>query len=257
MSLLYHMFFSGTFEDKNDRTILHQCIRHCFPNIKSLPVRQEFQTVITCCVDPAFKSLVDIGLASECVKKILVFINCRLLRGTQESEERPLLMDVSEMDRTTRGQVHHYLQREYGKFLESKTVGEKSDSISVRFKERKENQNKRKREENKIYSFVFRKENIELLNAVNSLSKALKVDIGRIKYAGIKDKKAVTYQFVTVSGAHLTDLKSASTFGSLQWKVIGKPTLVTEELKLGDLSGNHFEILVKNVQTVEGKASFS
>ncbi|XP_066936007.1 pseudouridylate synthase PUS7L-like [Clytia hemisphaerica] len=243
----------GSFEDKNDRTILHQCIRQCFPNIKSVPVRRESQTVITCCVDPAFKSLVDIGLTPECIKELLVFINCRLLRGTQTSEERPLLIGVAEMDRTTRGQVHHFLQREYGKFLESKTVGDKSDSISVRFKERKENrQNKRKREEKNVFSFVFRKENIELLHALNSLAKVLKVDAGQIKYAGIKDKKAVTYQFLSVSGAKVSDLKSVSTFGSLQWKVVGEPTLVDDELRLGDLSGNHFEIVVKDVQPVEG-----
>jgi hypothetical protein len=48
-----------------------------------------------------------------------------------------------------------------------------------------------------LYRFVLRKENVEHLDALNQLARALRIQPGALAHAGVKDRRAVTYQFLT------------------------------------------------------------
>ena len=248
----------GIFELKKDRSILHQCVRQCFPSLKSMPFKKKGEsndhdevTWIRCFHDPSHADLVKIGVSEKLVSELMVYINCRLLRGTMEKEE-PILLKVPDLEKSSRSRLHHYLQKHYGKFLESKTLGKTSSTISVRFKARKSSKLKRRREE--VYGLVLQKTNMELLNVLGHLAKELDIDMNRIRYAGIKDKVAVTTQFLTVSGVSLSDIEEVCKMTSRpQWSVQYDPIVPVGELQLGDLAGNQFEIIVRDLKCDQGK----
>ncbi|MAF99326.1 MAG: hypothetical protein CMH61_01820 [Nanoarchaeota archaeon] len=91
--------------------------------------------------------------------------------------------------------------------------------------------------------FLLKKENWNTLDVVRKLSSALHVPQKSIGFAGSKDKKAVTTQlisFVNVSRERVEDI----ILNDISLEFVGygdKP------ISLGDLSGNAFEIVVRDV----------
>jgi len=84
---------------------------------------------------------------------------------------------------------------------------------------------------------LMKKRNMTTQAAIKILSKKF----GEIGYAGLKDKFAVTYQFITVRG----EAKEFVT-KNLEVKPIGK---TNKWLNIGDLVGNKFEITLHNCKT--------
>jgi len=238
----------GCFNEKTDRSVLHQCVRFLFPVIKSSPSKENVNTHILCAIDHLYLKLKDIGLLEDSAKQLLVYINCRLIQGT-EGSTKPFNLNTSSFGKNSRKQLHILIQTQYGKFMESKTLSGES-CISIRFKDRKLPAKRNKRKLQEIYSFVLQKENVELLSALKAISTELKIDVSRLRYAGIKDKKALTNQFITVSNidfpSHLK--QGLDRFGD-GVKIIGSPTIVDKELQLGNLAGNHFHIIIRNVNS--------
>jgi len=92
---------------------------------------------------------------------------------------------------------------------------------------------------------VLYKEGIETTDAITYLSIKLKYRPDHITYAGTKDKQAKTTQrlcFSNVDAARLLEVNKYSTVSKM-----GNFSYQTQKLNLGDLSGNHFTILLKNV----------
>ena len=249
----------GIFESKKDRSILHQCVRQCFPNLKSIPFKKKKienddieVTWIRCIHDPSHSDLMKLGVSEKLVDQLMLYINCRLLRGTME-KETPIMLQVPNLDKHARQRLHHYLQKQYGKFLESKTVGQGSGTMSVRFKERKL---KRKREQ--VHRLVLKKTNMELLNTLGNLANELNIGVNQIRYAGIKDKVALTTQFVTVSGVSISDIRQVSKKTFKEWSVECDPISSPDgggdidELQLGDLAGNQFQVVVRHLKCEQG-----
>lgn len=50
-----------------------------------------------------------------------------------------------------------------------------------------------------VHRFVLRKEDTEHLDALTRLARALRVPLNALAHAGVKDRRAVTYQFITAS----------------------------------------------------------
>ena len=91
--------------------------------------------------------------------------------------------------------------------------------------------------------FWMKKKNYNTLRAVKTISDALRVSIRRIGWAGNKDKNAVTSQLISIQNAdHSTadniELKDIS----LQYFGQG-----AERIFLGNLRGNKFDIVVRNL----------
>lgn len=93
--------------------------------------------------------------------------------------------------------------------------------------------------------FVLYKENKDTMDAISLLSKLLKVKTGIFGYAGTKDRRAVTTQWVSVYRVRSETLQGLN--ASLRNLCVGNFKYCKEPLKLGSLSGNHFVVTLRNV----------
>ena len=93
--------------------------------------------------------------------------------------------------------------------------------------------------------FLLYKENKDTMDAINLLSKLLKIKAGMFGYAGTKDRRAVTTQQVSVYRVRAEQLQDLN--ASLWNMCVGNFKYCREPLKLGSLSGNHFIITLRNV----------
>ena len=83
------------------------------------------------------------------------------------------------------------------------------------------------------------------MDAISLLSKLLKIKTGIFGYAGTKDRRAVTTQWVSVYRVRAEMLQGLN--ASLRNLCVGNFKYCKEPLKLGSLSGNHFVVTLRNV----------
>jgi len=88
----------------------------------------------------------------------------------------------------------------------------------------------------------LRKQNMTTLQAINKLSKMLHISRKRIGYAGNKDKRAVTEQFISIKGVSEEDVNQVFT-DEFDLEVIGKG----DRIGLGNLMANRFEITLRDL----------
>ncbi|MCJ7478585.1 MAG: tRNA pseudouridine(13) synthase TruD [Candidatus Nanohaloarchaeota archaeon QJJ-7] len=88
----------------------------------------------------------------------------------------------------------------------------------------------------------MKKFNMTTMEAIRELSNILHVSRKRFGYAGNKDKRAITTQYVSVEGLDEEDLQHVF-IPDLEIEVVGKG----EPVGLGNLEGNGFEIVVRNI----------
>jgi tRNA pseudouridine13 synthase len=96
----------------------------------------------------------------------------------------------------------------------------------------------------KFVEFFLVKRNIDTLQAIRQLSRILGVSYKRFSYAGIKDRRAVTSQRVSLYGASPQDLLGRDT-PSLK---ILHPHSVSKPIVPGNLQGNQFTITIRDVE---------
>ncbi|KTF73384.1 hypothetical protein cypCar_00043396, partial [Cyprinus carpio] len=90
--------------------------------------------------------------------------------------------------------------------------------------------------------FVLYKENKDTMDAINVLSKFLRVRPNMFSYMGTKDKRAVTVQEIAVlkiSAERLSHLNKC-----LMNLKLGNFSYKKWPLKLGELQGNHFTVVL-------------
>eukprot|EP00299_Pterocystis_sp_00344_P008093 c2926_g1_i1.p1 GENE.c2926_g1_i1~~c2926_g1_i1.p1 ORF type:complete len:663 (-),score=161.11 c2926_g1_i1:20-2008(-) len=94
--------------------------------------------------------------------------------------------------------------------------------------------------------FTLAKENVETHGAINRVSKLLRVNAKSFGMCGTKDKRAVTFQRVSV---HRVTADRLSHLNSILPPSIrmGDFSYEADRLKLGDLSGNRFTIVLRNL----------
>ncbi|MDY6776610.1 MAG: tRNA pseudouridine(13) synthase TruD [Candidatus Nanohaloarchaea archaeon] len=88
----------------------------------------------------------------------------------------------------------------------------------------------------------MKKFNMTTMDAIRELSNVLHVSRKRFGYAGNKDKRAITTQYVSVEGLDEEDLHHVF-IPDLDIEVLGEG----EQIGLGDLESNSFEIVVRNI----------
>ncbi len=102
-----------------------------------------------------------------------------------------------------------------------------------------------KPEGNDYAYFIMRKKNLSTIRAIKIVSRRLRISRKRISFAGEKDKKAVTEQVISI---YKWNGKKDYDFGNVQLKYIGH---YAEPIYLGDLIGNEFRIVLRNVDKEE------
>ena len=91
--------------------------------------------------------------------------------------------------------------------------------------------------------FGIRKRNLSTLEAINRIARALQVNARHIGYAGLKDKRAVTTQVLSVEGVPPERvLEMAVPAIEVLWA-----KRHAHKLRVGHLRGNRFEITVRDV----------
>ncbi len=95
--------------------------------------------------------------------------------------------------------------------------------------------------------FTLKKTNWDMFRALNMISRKLGVSIKRFGYAGTKDKRAVTYQRVSVWKVPLERLEAVR----LKDIELSGFEEKRERINLGDLKGNEFEIVVRDIDPKE------
>ncbi|WP_455463647.1 tRNA pseudouridine(13) synthase TruD, partial [Candidatus Hodarchaeum mangrovi] len=90
---------------------------------------------------------------------------------------------------------------------------------------------------------VLVKSGIDTFTAIKRISQALKIPEKDIGYAGLKDAKAKTYQRISLWGTNFSQFSSLS-ISNLQ---LINPIRQKFGVKIGDLSGNLFDIQIKDI----------
>lgn len=105
--------------------------------------------------------------------------------------------------------------------------------------------------------FVLYKENIDTTTATKELSR--KGSKARMGYAGMKDKRGITTQFCTLfrtEPQQIIGARQAGGGGNTKQNgnaivQVGNFEYVSQEMRLGTLRGNRFDLVLRNVQTAE------
>ncbi|CAM9658362.1 unnamed protein product [Chrysoparadoxa australica] len=103
--------------------------------------------------------------------------------------------------------------------------------------------------------FVLFKENEDTMRSAGKLCKALSLKRGFLSYAGTKDKRGVTSQWCTIykkSIEQVNTLYKRGLAGCRANTLLGNFSYVDKELRLGDLAGNHFTIVLRNACFAKG-----
>lgn len=93
----------------------------------------------------------------------------------------------------------------------------------------------------------LRKQNMTTMDAIDKLSKMLHISRNRIGYAGNKDKRAVTEQFISIQGVEEEEVRNVYT-DEFDIEVIGK----NGKIGLGNLKANRFDITVRDLKLPAG-----
>ena len=91
---------------------------------------------------------------------------------------------------------------------------------------------------------LLKKQGTNTLDALEDISKKLKVSIDKIGRCGLKDKNAITYQYITIPKDKYKDIKTKN----YALRFIG---YLNKSLSPKDLKSNYFEIIVRNLNSQE------
>ncbi|KAG0668998.1 multisubstrate pseudouridine synthase 7 [Maudiozyma exigua] len=166
-------------------------------------------------------------------------------------------------DKTTRTKIHQLLRAAFNNELESVTTSENH------FKIARNNKNSRVNKEVKINQtkdangvenwgygpskeflhFTLQKENKDTMDAVNTICKLLRFPTKAMRFAGTKDRRAVTCQRLSLPKIGVDRLNALNR--TLKGMILGGFKYEDTSLSLGDLNGNEFVIAIRDVKTID------
>ncbi|XP_009072373.1 PREDICTED: pseudouridylate synthase 7 homolog-like protein [Acanthisitta chloris] len=238
-------FSLGPRLNKKIRADLHSAVRQKFPFL--VTVTKDNEMIVKGNAD--YRELCQLVTEKE-TSDFFKFLDAKLENSTFSFEP--------DGDKEHRKVVHHFINRKFGKLLETKsfTVTDVNDqpnmSIMVRFREkswsRKRSAGGFQRNQDVYTAFTLQKENLETLEAIGLLAAQLDVLPSDFSYTGIKDKKAITYQPMVVKKVTPERLKEVGSKMEKKGMRIHNIRLAHQHLRLGQLKGNHFDIVVRDLQ---------
>ncbi|KFV56418.1 Pseudouridylate synthase 7 homolog-like, partial [Tyto alba] len=238
-------FSLGPILDKKNRADLHSAVRQKFPFL--VTVTKGSEMIVKGNAD--YRELCQLVTEKE-TSDFFKFLDAKLENSTFSFEP--------DRNKEHRKVVHHFINRKFGKLLETKsfTVTDVNDqpnmSIMVRFREKSWSRKRSAgafQEKQDIYTaFTLQKENLETLEAIGLLAAELGVLPSDFSYTGIKDKKAITYQPMVVKKVTPERLKEIGSKMEKKGMRIHNIHSACQHLRLGQLKGNHFDIVVRDLK---------
>lgn len=168
----------------------------------------------------------------------------------QKDLHKSVLIDVTDFDKDKRSIFHHVLRKEFGKQTSNNTITTEIGKKYVQVKKfNKYDQNKDSRGwqwPHEYTYFVMFKENIDTIQAVSSLARNMKLKPSQFAYAGTKDRRAKTSQWISIKKCEPYKISQAAkrTHGVK----VGDFKFLPKPLKLGDLSGNRFRVALRSIK---------
>ncbi|NXS07757.1 PUS7L protein, partial [Neodrepanis coruscans] len=238
-------FSLGLRVDKKSRADLHRAVRQKFPFL--VTVTKDNEVVVKGNAD--YRELCQLVTEKE-TSDFFTFLDAKVENSTFSFEP--------DGNKEHRKVVHHFINRKFGKLLETKsfTVTDDSDqpntSIMVRFREkcwsRKRSAGSFQEKQDVYTAFTLQKENLETLEAIGLLAAELDVLPSDFSYTGIKDKKAITFQPMVVKKVTPERLREIGNKMEKKGMRIYNIRSAHQHLRLGQLKGNHFDIVVRDLQ---------
>ncbi|XP_066039211.1 pseudouridylate synthase PUS7L isoform X3 [Chamaea fasciata] len=211
-------FSLGPRLDKKIRADLHSAVRQKFPFL--VTVTKDNEMIVK--GNPDYRELCQLVTEKE-TSEFFKFLDAKLENSTFSFEP--------DGNKEHRKIVHHFINRKFGKLLETKsfTVTDVNDqpnmSIMVRFREKSWSRKRSAggfQEKQDVYT--------------------------DFSYTGIKDKKAITLQPMVVKKVTPERLKEIGNKMEKKGMKIYNIRPAYQHLKLGQLKGNHFDIVVRDLQ---------
>ncbi|XP_066175149.1 pseudouridylate synthase PUS7L isoform X1 [Sylvia atricapilla] len=238
-------FSLGPRLDKKIRADLHSAVRQKFPFL--VTVTRDNEMIVK--GNPDYRELCQLVTEKE-TNDFFKFLDAKLENSTFSFEP--------DGNKEHRKVVHHFINRKFGKLLETKsfTVTDVNDqpnmSITVRFREKSWSRKRSAggfQEKQDVYTaFTLQKENLETLEAIGLLAAELDILPSDFSYTGIKDKKAITLQPMIVKKVTPERLKEIGNKMEKKGMKIFNIRPAYQHLRLGQLKGNHFDIVVRDLQ---------
>ncbi|KAK7422405.1 multisubstrate pseudouridine synthase 7 [Neonectria punicea] len=219
-------------------------------NAAPVPVQPEQTRDVSAEDVAALEALTDPQFAKEVVELYK--------DGAGAAHEKPKKVTSQPVDdRPKRGQIHQEIRRIFKSQIDTGT--DDSGAIFATFvpprKSNKKNRggrgNRDRREEKpagEYLHFTLFKENRDTMDAVNQISRFLKVKTQVVGYAGTKDRRASTVQRCSVR--HQRSRNLAGLNGRLWGISTGDYEYHDRSVYLGQLLGNEFVIAIKNCEMV-------
>ncbi|NXS59986.1 PUS7L protein, partial [Brachypteracias leptosomus] len=235
----------GYILDKKNRADLHSAVRQKFPFL--VTVTKDSEIIVKGNAD--YRELCQLVTEKE-TSDFFKFLDSKLENSTFSFKP--------DGNKEHRKIVHHFINRKFGKLLETKSfmVTDVNDqpnmSIMVRFREkswsRKRSADDFQEKQDLYTAFTLQKENLETLEAISFLAAELGVLPSDFSYTGIKDKKAITYQPMVVKKVTPERLKEIGSKMEKKGMRIHNIHSAYQHLRLGQLKGNHFDVVVRDLK---------
>ena len=155
--------------------------------------------------------------------------------------------DITGKDKEFRGNFHHGIKKYMMGFSSATKEIDDKKYIIVQYDG--------KESKGKFLKFCMRKRNWDTMSAVNQLAKGIKRKTGNFFFAGNKDKRGETVQWVTAKNVLKRELAGFINMKFWKWGEISFSNLsyVNEAVKLGDLIGNRFTLALRLLEETEEK----
>jgi tRNA pseudouridine13 synthase len=160
-----------------------------------------------------------------------------------------------------RTEFHEIIKRYVAKYVEGTSVEVKDgpSKLKLMAKHMMKKSNKRDRSMNtwpknlgNFLEFTLLKENIDTMRAVELIARCLHIKSANIGIAGTKDKRAVTTQRCTIYRGKPTTLERLNNMNNGPGIIrLGDFKYVADSLRLGNLIGNRFEIIIRDISAAD------
>lgn len=161
-------------------------------------------------------------------------------------------IDVTEMSKEDRGKIHNGAKGLFGSAIVGSTVT-KDDRKFVTFAQYDKKKVHDRREKwlwpEEFTHFILYKENVDTIQATTLLTENLRCSPSAFAYAGTKDRRAKTTQWVSIR--HGDPMRIASAAAKIRNIKLGNFCFKSAPLKLGQLRGNRFRIALRQVTASE------
>ncbi|XP_013872268.1 pseudouridylate synthase 7 homolog [Austrofundulus limnaeus] len=242
-----HKGFSGILKERYSDFVVHEINKQGkIVHLDDLSIPADIQEAPETEVVPN-----DIEVLTEEQKKLLGEL--QLFRNKEGSVSIEIIDDTKEK----RTQVHKAIKTQFpglesktevkegGKFIVAYHTAGKTALAEVKTTAEAPRKHFWPKNRGSFCHFVLYKENKDTMDAINVLSKFLRLRHNMFSYMGTKDKRAITVQEIAVHKitaerlAHLNKNLISLKLGNFSYK--------KHPLKLGELQGNHFTVVIRNI----------